>query len=67
MAGTTPGHDESLFLDDRVVEIIPVRIIRQDQPDFPFSRPMLDVVLALDRQPNVVVLLEVDEAFDGVA
>ena len=27
---------------------------------------MLDVVFALDRQPNVVVLFEVDEAFDRI-
>jgi len=38
----------------------------QNQAHFPRARPMLDVVLTLNCQPDVVVLFEIDEAFDGV-
>src|SRR5580765_1447388 len=71
MAGTSPamtlwqrrGH---VSLGDRVVEILPFRIVLKDQSDFPLSWPMLDVVLALDRGLDFFVALEIDEQLDAV-
>src|SRR6202035_3341083 len=70
MAGTSPAMTEHtrclLASNDRIIQIIPFRIIRQNQSHFPFSRPMLDVVLALDRGLNIFVTLEVNESLDGI-
>src|SRR3954454_24173110 len=69
MPGTRPGMTECGSLserdrdsDQRVVQIIPIRIHRVDEPHFPGTRPMLDVLLALDRRLNGVVRFVVDEA-----
>src|SRR5438046_2219382 len=46
------GHDEALLvaqpLNQGVVEIVPMRVGRQDEPHFPSARPVLHRVLALD-------------------
>jgi hypothetical protein len=60
MAGLVPAIHE---LDYRLVEVLPCRVFSQNKADFPRSAPVLDVVLALDRRTNVVIDLEVLEAF----
>ena len=50
--------------NDFVVQINPLGIVGQNQPYFPFSRPMLDVVFALDRSLNVLVVFEINEPLD---
>ena len=44
-----------------VVEVIPLGILRQDEIDFPSARPMLQILLMLDRCSNVLVVLGPDE------
>ncbi len=50
-----------------VVEILPIRVVYEDQPDLPSPRIMLDVLLALPCQANVPVMLGVNEAFRAVS
>src|SRR4051812_34308382 len=47
-------------------QVAPIRIHRPDQIDFPLTRPVLDVLLALDRDGDRIVLLEIDKARDVV-
>ena len=56
MPGTRPGMTEHGFpserdsdSDQRIVQIIPIRIHRMDESHLPGTWPMLDVLLALDR------------------
>jgi len=62
-AGTRPGMT-SFKRSSHTNHSIPV--IRQNQSHFPFSRPMLDVLLALDRSLNILVTLEVNQPLDGI-
>src|SRR3974390_1513610 len=56
----------STFLKNRIVQIIPFRIVLQDQSDFPFSRPVLQIAFTLDRGSNVVIALEINQALDRI-
>src|SRR5437764_3910454 len=49
-----------------VVQIIPIRIIEQDQPHLPGASVMFDVLLALPCVANVLVALEVHQALQPV-
>ena len=62
-----PGHPRRELSSDRVIEIAPVRIARDDQSDFPGSRPMFDILFPLDRSLNAVVLLEIDQPLDTIS
>src|SRR6266481_8746750 len=53
-------------LRDRRIKIVPIWIHRDDRPNLPCARPMLDVVLALDGVADVIKLLEVDQALQPV-
>ncbi len=64
MAGLVPAIHGS---DKPVVEVIPARIRREDQAHLLLSRPVLHVVLALDRRPNVGVRFNLDQPFQPVA
>jgi hypothetical protein len=48
-------------LRESVVEVIPLGILCQDEIDFPSARPMLQVLLTLDRSSNVLMVLGPDE------
>src|SRR5665213_168050 len=49
-----------------IVEIIPHWIFREDQRHLPGARPMLEIVLALDRGADVGMTLGVDETLQPV-
>ena len=53
-------------LDQRVKEVVPLRVGLKNQSNLPGSRPMLHVVLALDRSLNCFVMFEVDQALDRI-
>ncbi len=64
MAGLVPAiHD----LKQRFIEVIPIRVVRHDQPYLPSARPMLDRRFALDRQFDSVVWLGIDQSLEAVA
>ena len=65
MAGLGPAIH--VLLRDRVVEIDPIGIYGDDHSRLPRSRPMLDVALALDCDPNVFKLLEVDKPLQAIS
>src|SRR3954447_3928811 len=70
MPGTRPGMTRerlARLLGDRVVQVVPIRVVSQDQPHLPFARPVLDVVLPLNRGLNVFVELEIDETLDRIS
>src|ERR1700744_1217712 len=43
-----------------------MRIARSDQIDLPFTRPVLDILLALERSGDRVMRLEIDQRLDAV-
>ena len=60
-AGEAPRmteHDHSLR--DHRIEIVPIRIVDHDPTNFPSTRPVLDIVFALDGIANVFIALEID-------
>jgi len=59
MAGLVPAIH--VLLRNGLKEIIPIRIARDNQSNLPSTRPMLDVVLALDRILDCRELLKVDK------
>lgn len=63
MVGLVPAIHGS---DEPIVEVVPAGIGGKDQPHLPPSRPMLDIVLALDGTPNVAMGFEIDQAFEAV-
>jgi hypothetical protein len=50
-----------------VVQIVPFRIVEQNEPDLPGTRVVFEVLLALTRVPDVVVPLVIDKALQAVA
>jgi hypothetical protein len=72
MPGTRPGMTKKRaegksLSSNRIVQVVPSRIVSQDQSHLPLAKPMLDVVFALDGRLNCFVKLEIDKAFDGVS
>ena len=63
-AGTAGGRPAS---QQRVVEVLPVRVLRADQVDLPRPRPMLHRLLALDRGGDLLVAFGVDQPLEPVA
>jgi len=63
MAGLVPAIHES---DEVIIKIIPFGICRENEPHLPLARPMLHVVLALDRRPDVGVRLHLDQPLQPV-
>src|SRR5260221_11995498 len=51
---------------EAIEEIIPTRVIIEDETDLPPARPVLDVPLALLGGENVIVPLGIDEAMRAV-
>jgi hypothetical protein len=47
-------------------QILPVRILRVNETHFPRPRPMLDGFFALNCGPDVVMVFEIDKAFERV-
>ena len=66
MAGLVPAI-HVLLLSDQIVQVVPFRIASQYQSYFPFARPVLDVVFALNRGLDFVVVFEVDQALERIA
>jgi hypothetical protein len=54
------------LLRDNLEEIIPIRILRDNQSDLPRPRPMFDIVLALDGISDIVESLKVNESLQSV-
>src|SRR5262245_6301181 len=73
MAGASPAMTEERarfhigLPDDLVVEVAPVRVHRKNEVDLPLSRPMLDVLLSLDRSGGSVVALVVNQHLHAIA
>jgi hypothetical protein len=65
MAGLVPAIH--VLLRDRIVKIVPSRIVGDYQSDLPRAGPMLDVVFALNRALNTLEVLEIDELLETVA
>jgi hypothetical protein len=67
------GHDRgNIFVvvnqsQQRIVKVVPLRIRGKDQPDLPRPRPMLEVLFTLNSSADVVVDLEINEAFEPVS
>src|SRR4051812_47347627 len=55
------------LLRNGLKEVVPVRIIRGNQSNFPRARPMLDVVFALDGIADGFEFLEVDEPLQSIS
>jgi hypothetical protein len=51
---------------DARIQIVPVGIEFLNQPDFPGSIPLLQLLLALDRVFGIIELFEIDEVADLV-
>src|SRR5262249_31406428 len=49
-----------------IVEIIPTRVFCKNQPDFPSPAPVLHVVLALDRDADIVVAFRPNQALQSI-
>ena len=64
MAGLVPAIH--VLLRDGLKEILPFRIGRDNQPNFPGAGPMLDIVFALDRVLDRCELLEVNQGLQSV-
>jgi len=58
-----PGKEPWL---QRLIQVIPPRIVLPNQAQLPPPEPVLEVLFPLDRSPNVIVLLVVHEATDVV-
>jgi hypothetical protein len=58
------GHDEQL--NERFVQIIPVRVHRADEANLPGEGPMLAGCLALDRGVDFVEALRVNQPLQAV-
>jgi hypothetical protein len=58
------GRDES---EQCLVQIVPFGIHLVNQPHFPGSRPVLDVLFTLDCQPDVIELFVIDQPFQSVS
>src|SRR5205807_1254840 len=54
-------------LRDRRIEVVPIWIINDDLSDLPGTRPMFDVVFALDGVADVIKRLEVDQPLQAVS
>src|SRR5215831_4226027 len=52
---------------DLLVKIAPFGVGAEDQPHFPAARPMLHIVLALDRRANCLVALEIYQPRQPIA
>ena len=50
-----------------IVEVLPLRIGREDEPDFPSPRPALQNLLPLNRRADVLMALGPDEALQSIA
>src|SRR5215470_12165368 len=53
--------------DEPVVEILPVRVVDENEPDLPSAPIVLQVLLSLPRLVNVVVMLGINEALQPIA
>src|SRR5215472_1606247 len=53
--------------DEPVVEILPVRVVDENEPDLPSAPIVLQVLLSLPRPVNVVVMLGINEALQPIA
>ena len=64
-----PRYDTfSVALSDKTLEkIMPLRIGNKDESDLPSLRPMLHVLFPLNRGADIVVRLEVNQAFQSVS
>src|SRR5579883_736823 len=49
-----------------LVQILPIRIVRKDKLYFPSTRPMFQVLFPLDRGPDVIVLLGIDQPLQPI-
>src|ERR1043166_7391929 len=66
MAGLPPPIH--VFLSkQRIVKILPLWIHPNNESDLPSTWPMFHVVLSLDRSPNVVMELVVNEHFQTIS
>jgi hypothetical protein len=66
MAGLVPAIH--VFLSkQRIVKILPLWIHPNNESDLPRTWPMFHVVLSLDRSPNVVMELVVNEHFQTIS
>ena len=50
-----------------VIEVVPVRVRREDQPHLPSTRPMLHISLAPDGRGDIRVRLSIDEPLQAIA
>src|SRR5438105_8639814 len=49
-----------------VIKVVPTRVGREDELHLPGSQPVFQILLALDRCPDVVVALCPDEALQAI-
>ena len=54
------------FVNHVLLEVSPIRIQSSDKADLPRTRPMFDVLLALDGRTDIVMLLRVYEALQPI-
>src|SRR5580704_15159745 len=64
MAGLVPAIH--VLLRDDVEKIIPIRIVGDNLSNFPSSRPVFDIVFALNGLLNGFILFEIDESLQAV-
>ena len=64
MAGRGPAMNESR---QRVIKILPVRIVHQDQPDLLCTRIVLQVSLPLPCLSDIVMVLGIHEASQAIS
>src|SRR6185312_1933881 len=62
-----PGHPSFASADNLIIKIAPIGIILDDEIDFPLSRPMFDVLLALKGRLDRVMRFKIDKHLDAVA
>jgi hypothetical protein len=55
------------LIRDYIVKIVPIRIVGDNQSNLPGTRPMLDIMLALDRISDAIKGLEVNEPLQPIA
>jgi hypothetical protein len=65
MAGLIPAIH--VLLRDRIVKIVPIRIVGDYQSNLPRSRPTLDVMFALNGALNILKSLEIDEFLETMS
>jgi hypothetical protein len=59
---TQPSHGSR----ELIKEIKPIGVLSEDKIDLPGSRPVLDVLLPLDRRLNIVVMFCPHETFQAI-